>query len=82
MNSIRGFARRLAGVVALTAVVGSLAMLPSRSEMPLVPAPKLPPPPSSVVDPMGVIHYPDGCLLYPNGYYVYPNGASGYIPVA
>jgi hypothetical protein len=66
---------------ALTLVLVSAVALPSYSEGPMVPAPKLPPPPSASVQSDGTIIYPDGCILYPNGTYVYPDGATGQIEI-
>ena len=79
MNSKFSTIKSVLVSTALTLALASAVALPSHSEGPMVPAPKLPPPPSASVQADGTIIYPDGCILYPNGTYVYPNGATGQI---
>lgn len=72
--------RRALSAVALSVIlVGSLAST-IRSETPLVPAPKLPPPANATTGPDGTIYYPCGTILYPDGTYVLPDGTVGYLP--
>ncbi len=79
MNSKISTLKSMLVSTALTLVLASAVALPSYSEGPMVPAPKLPPPPNAIVQSDGTIIYPDGCILYPNGTYVYPDGTTGQI---
>lgn len=79
MNSKLSAFKSILVSTALTLILTSAVIMPSYSEGPMVPAPKLPPPPKAVVQSDGTILYPDGCILYPNGTYVYPDGTTGQI---
>ncbi len=78
MNSIITRIKQTLLGAALTAVLMVATSAPSRCDGPLVPAPKLPPPPLCTTSD-GTIYYADGSILYPDGTYVYPNGTVIYL---
>lgn len=77
MSKITTRFKRFLVCAAVTGMMLTAIQMPSRSEGPMVPAPKLPPPSNCVYGPDGTIYYPDGTILYPNGTYVYPDGRTG-----
>lgn len=69
--------RRLLSTVVAAGALGVSFMLPSRSDGPMVPAPKLPPPPQATYTSDGTVIYPDGTILYASGEYESPDGTTG-----
>lgn len=74
------FVRHFRKVFATTGLAGLLVVVmaaPSRSDGPMVPAPKLPPPSYIITTGDEALVYPDGTVVYSDGTYVSPDGTAG-----
>jgi hypothetical protein len=78
VNSIISRIKHICLGASLAAVLMVVTATPSRCDGPLVPAPKLPPPPLCTTSD-GTVYYADGSILYPDGTYVYPDGTVVYL---
>jgi hypothetical protein len=79
MHRNAGFTHKLLCTAALGGVMLAALVMPSRSEGPMVPAPKLPPPPSAVVT-QDAIYYANGSVYYPGtSIYVWKDGDAFHI---
>ncbi|HSV74749.1 MAG TPA: hypothetical protein VLH79_13395 [Chthonomonadales bacterium] len=77
MNRTTGRAHKLLITAGAAGILALSLMAPSRSDGPMVPAPKLPPPPAAAIMSDGSVVYPDGTVLYASGVYVAPDGTTG-----
>jgi hypothetical protein len=71
---------RVSNLIVLCGLAGwmmAAEATPARSDGPMVPAPKLPPPSYIISSVDGVLLYPDGTIVYSDGTYVAPDGTKG-----